>query len=394
MRSLLVEDDAFMGNVLEKALRDRGHDVVRCQDAECAWDVCQREDFPLILSDWMLPGMDGLELCRRIRTLPGGSRSIILIITGLDSPEDLAVALDAGANDYLTKPFTPRLLQVRLAVVERQAAEIAARQAAEAALVAARASAAEAAAWRELIRQQQLMINVISHELRTPLSSIFGFSELLIERDLVPPNLRTELAAIHQGAIRLNNLVDSIVDLSLLESGEASLDHKPTDLGAVVRESAAEFGGPPRIVTTVDPGVPMVIADEVRMRQVVHHLVRNALAFSPADSTVAVRVQCRDEGTVAIEVSNLGDGIPPEELAHVFEPLFRTELAHKRAVQGPGIGLALVRRIAELHGGRATAESSLGLGATFRVVLPIKGHFDGHRGAEHGRRAGDTPAKE
>src|SRR5581483_3364237 len=293
MKTLVVEDSEFMGRILQRALRERGHDVVLCTSAEEAWEQCMNHEFPLILSDWMLPGMDGLELCRRIRGLPWGDRSVILIVTGRSDASDLSAVLDAGASDYLPKPLTPELFQVRLAIAERQADDSAARRLAEAQLVEARAAAAESAAWRELSRQQRLMINVISHELNTPLSAILGFSELLLDRDLVP-DLKEQIAAIHDGATRLNTLVRSIVDLSLLDSGEAKIDIQTIDLGTAIPEWATELACEPRLRVQVEDDLPPVQGDWSRLRQAVHHLVNNALACSPEPSSVTVNVRTEE----------------------------------------------------------------------------------------------------
>jgi diguanylate cyclase (GGDEF)-like protein len=134
VRVLLVDDSEDMRLLVGRALRGRGHAVTACASAEQAWEHLQRETFPLVLLDWLLPGMDGLALCRRIRALPDGDRATIVVITAQDRLEDLTAVLDAGANDYLSKPFTTGLLQVRLAVAERQVAETAARKRAEEAL--------------------------------------------------------------------------------------------------------------------------------------------------------------------------------------------------------------------------------------------------------------------
>ena len=134
MKALLVDDSDDVRLLTERELRRRGHEVLACADAEAAWTEYQRERWPLVLLDWLLPGMDGLELCRRMRALPNGDSSVILVITGQDRSEDLVAVLDAGASDYLPKPFTLGVLNVRLAIAERQVAEIAARKRAEAAL--------------------------------------------------------------------------------------------------------------------------------------------------------------------------------------------------------------------------------------------------------------------
>lgn len=120
MQILLVEDEPIIQQLYEKQLRSLGHDVVACANAESALAFYQQTFQPLVIIDLGLPGMDGLELCRCIRSLPQGERSIILILTGSDVPGDLQAALDAGADDYLTKPVSVEMLQVRLTIIERQ----------------------------------------------------------------------------------------------------------------------------------------------------------------------------------------------------------------------------------------------------------------------------------
>ena len=120
VRTLLVEDDNPMRRLLEGVLRSQGYDVTACPDAETAWATFQREAHPLVVLDLMLPGMDGLHLCKKIREAPQGEYCTILVVTAKDMPEDLRAALDAGADDYLTKPIDVNLLKVRLVIAERR----------------------------------------------------------------------------------------------------------------------------------------------------------------------------------------------------------------------------------------------------------------------------------
>jgi sigma-B regulation protein RsbU (phosphoserine phosphatase) len=138
MKTLIVDDDASMLLLLTEILRGRGHDVTACADAENAWEAYQQEAYPLVVLDWLLPGMDGVQLCRRMRALPHGDRSVILMVTGRDQAEDLQAVLEAGADDYLAKPLNIDLLEVRLTIAERQVDALRQRKQAEADLAAAR----------------------------------------------------------------------------------------------------------------------------------------------------------------------------------------------------------------------------------------------------------------
>ncbi len=132
MHVLLVDDDEDVRRLFEKLLAARGHDVTACSDAESAWAAYQRRTHPLVLLDWQLPGMDGLELCRRIRAMPEGAHSVIVMITARDQPDDVHAVLQAGANDYVAKPVPPALLKVRLTIAEELVRDRARRRLAEA----------------------------------------------------------------------------------------------------------------------------------------------------------------------------------------------------------------------------------------------------------------------
>ncbi len=121
MRILVVEDDPSLREMLGKILEDLGHEPTEVAEAEVAWRTQEADPFPLILTDWMLPGMDGLALCRRIRSAPGGDTPIIIVITARGTPEDLRTVLDAGADDYVAKPFDLPHLEIRIRIAENRA---------------------------------------------------------------------------------------------------------------------------------------------------------------------------------------------------------------------------------------------------------------------------------
>jgi PAS domain S-box/diguanylate cyclase (GGDEF) domain len=128
MNMLIIEDNTTTRRLLEEVVRSVGHEATGCVDAQSGWAAYQKQSYPLVILDWMLPGMDGLQLCRKIREGAQGDRSVILMVTVRDDSESLRTALDAGANDYLVKPFDPEVLRVRLRVAQRQVHEIARRK--------------------------------------------------------------------------------------------------------------------------------------------------------------------------------------------------------------------------------------------------------------------------
>jgi len=138
MKTLVVDDEPSMRFMLEQVLRARGHDVTACGDGESAWKIYQNEAFPIALVDWRMPGMDGLELCRLMRSAPHGDQTVILVITACDRLEDLQAVLEAGADDYLAKPVQIKHLKVRLTIAEKKVADIVERKRIETAIVRAK----------------------------------------------------------------------------------------------------------------------------------------------------------------------------------------------------------------------------------------------------------------
>ena len=131
MQVLIVEDDPITLHILHEILRTRGHETRSFTEAEAALEACASGVPPLVITDWRLPGMDGLELCRRLRSLPGGSISVVMMVTAHDQPKEMEEALAGGIDDFLGKPFSPEALTVRLAVAEKNCERVAARAAAE-----------------------------------------------------------------------------------------------------------------------------------------------------------------------------------------------------------------------------------------------------------------------
>ncbi|MBL8152275.1 MAG: sigma-54-dependent Fis family transcriptional regulator, partial [Blastocatellia bacterium] len=131
MKALIVDDEADMRLILQTVMRARGYEVNVCVSAEDAWEMYQKEYFPLVILDWLLPGIDGLQLCQKMRTLPHGDLSVILMVTGKKRPEDLQQVLQAGADDYLAKPVDLQMMNVRLSIAEQQVKNLLKRKMAE-----------------------------------------------------------------------------------------------------------------------------------------------------------------------------------------------------------------------------------------------------------------------
>jgi len=228
---------------------------------------------------------------------------------------------------------------------------------------------------RSLAAQEELrrrMVADVAHELRTPLTRLRG--ELEAIQDGLAAADPAHLASLHDEVLELARLVDDLQELALAEARALALEREPADLLACARRVAAAFGAEARrrgIELDVTGEALVARVDERRIGQVLRNLVGNAMRHTPDGGCVAVRVE-RRSGEACIAVANRGPAIPEGELERIFERFYRTDASRDRASGGAGLGLAIARRLVDLHGGRVWAENGVG-GPVFRVALPLAG---------------------
>ena len=218
----------------------------------------------------------------------------------------------------------------------------------------------------------------MSHELRTPLNAIIGFSQVLRQRLFGEVNAKQEeyLDDILSSGNHLLSLINDVLDLSKVEAGQVELEvatfslREALERGVVmVRERAAKNGV--RLTLEPAPDVDLVDGDERRLRQVIFNLLSNAVKFTPEGGSIVVATS-RADGEVQVSVTDTGPGIAPGDQERIFEEFQQTDVGAEQR-EGTGLGLALSKRLVELHGGRIWVESEPGHGSRFVFTLPIEG---------------------
>ncbi|MBI4527578.1 MAG: response regulator [Deltaproteobacteria bacterium] len=216
----------------------------------------------------------------------------------------------------------------------------------------------------------------ISHELRTPLTLLLAPLETLIQQHgaTLAPDMRELLGIMQSNGMRLLKLINDLLDLVRLESGKMEVKREPVavepflrGLGNAVRKTAEDRGI--RLETTVDYNLDTVLTDSDKLEKILLNLLFNALKFTPAGGTVRLKA-VRQNGDMVLEVSDTGIGISDEKIQFVFDRFWQADTSSQRKYQGVGIGLALVKELAEVQGGRVGVSSEIGKGTQFTVRLP------------------------
>ncbi|MFF3258263.1 sensor histidine kinase [Streptomyces sp. NPDC002932] len=225
--------------------------------------------------------------------------------------------------------------------------------------------------------QRKAMVSDVAHELRTPLSNIRGWLEAA--QDGVAEPDPAFIASLHEEAVQLQHIIDDLQDLAQADAGALRLHAEPVRIEellgqvAAAHQARAETSGVALAVLPVAPGhpVPGLTADPVRLRQAIGNLVSNAVRHTPSGGSVTLRPYGSESGdAVLVDVTDTGSGIPPEDLAHVFDRFWRGEKSRSRRTGGSGLGLAIVRKLTEAHDGTVTAVSVPGQGSVFTLRLP------------------------
>jgi len=351
---LIVDDVARNLQVVGTLLRNEGYEVMPATSGAQALERVQAEPPDLILLDLMMPEMDGLEVCRRLKADRATRQIPVIYLTASNEMEHLVRGFEVGAVDYVTKPFNaPELLaRVRTHLELKHARQ----------------------RLREMNDEKNEFLGVAAHDLRSPLTSVLGFADLVLGE----PDLSSEgadcVGRIRDSAKHMLEMVQNLLDVNAIERGQMKPRLSPCDLTDLVRTVVEDFRAHAEakqqmIKLNTKGDRIVVLADPTLVVQVLENLISNAVKYSPLEKTIQVGLTATED-KVRCEVQDEGPGLTPEDQQRLFGKFARLSAKPTGGEPSVGLGLSIVKKMAESMGGQVSCESELGKGATFAVELP------------------------
>ncbi len=363
-RVLAVDDAPDNLVLLDRMLRRQGFDVSKASSGkEClARSVSEHPD--LIILDVAMPEMNGFETLKHLRDNEITKDIPVIILTANSKDaKSIEEGFSLGADEYLTKPIDQDELIARVRSILRVVN-----------------------AEHEIEQLKADFQSMLVHDLRSPLSVIIGVLELGVkgELDRNPAEAREFMGSALGTAQKMLSLINDILDVAKLEGGKLQLNKQPNDINIIVASAVGRLKVIARdkevaVNVDLDNDVPICECDGGKMEQVVTNLVSNAIKFTPKDGEIAIRTYSKSfdqeipglEGNyVALDVIDTGVGISSDELPLIFDRYRQAKSAKGTSQKGTGLGLTIVKRVTEAHGGKVFVESSQGNGTKFTVLIP------------------------
>ncbi len=389
---LVADDNADLREYLRRLLAG-SFEVEAVADGRWALAAASRRRPALVLADVMMPGLDGFALLRALRADPGLRTVPVILLSARAGEESRVEGLEAGADDYLPKPFSSRELLARVSatlelarlreVVEREAGRAEGLREREAALQRLN----EELELRVQMRTEELeqaslakdhFLATMSHELRTPLNAVIGFTGTLLMRLPGPltQDQEKQLSIVQSSARHLLSLINDLLDLTKIESGKVELQLEAVPLREVVAEVITSLRPLARakgllLGSEIPEESLLVRADRRALSQILLNLAGNGIKFTE-EGEVRIAATAGAEGgrsVVALSVIDTGVGIRPEDQARLFQPFTQLGDTTQHRAGGTGLGLHLSQRLATLLGGEVRCQSEPGRGSTFTLVL-------------------------
>ncbi len=360
---LIVDDTPANIDVLDLFLEKEGYKISIAQSGESALDLADRISPDLILLDVMMPGIDGFETCRRLKSNDKTSDIPIIFITARNESADIIKGFSMGGVDYITKPFSQEEVCARVHLHLKLKTLMAALETKNQKLA-------------DLNDLKNKFLGMASHDLRNPISTIQGFSKILLDHgETLAEDAKKEfLQSIHKVSNDMLTLLDDLLNISTIESGKLELQVKRGSFGQLVKERVRMYqvmAERKNLATHLDiEEMAEFSFDPNRISQVIDNLLSNAIKFSPPGKEIYIWLGQRN-GQAKFSVRDQGPGISPEDQDKLFKHFQKLKARPTADEPSHGLGLAIAKKMVEAHKGKITVESQPGSGATFSFFIPL-----------------------
>ncbi|HIE01255.1 MAG TPA: response regulator [Thiotrichaceae bacterium] len=387
---LIVDDIQENVSVLYRFLSDEGFKTLVAKNGEQVFKLLKLARPDLILLDVMMPpGIDGFEVCKRLKSQEETQNIPIIFMTALTETVDKIKGFELGAADYVTKPIQQREVLARInahlnlyKLQKQLAAQNKTLQQQNETLetVVEALQQAKLTAEEANLSKSQFLANM-SHELRTPMNAIIGYSELLKEEaeDLHVDDFISDLDKINMAGKHLLDLINDILDISKIETGKMEFCQKTFDIQTVINEvvTLTQFqikANTLEVFCSNDIGA--MHTDPVKIRHILFNLLSNANKFTEQGTIKLIVSKEREQETewINFKVSDTGIGMTPEQQQQIFQAFTQVDISFTRKYGGTGLGLALTKRFVDMMQGTISVESELGQGSSFTIHLPVNIH--------------------
>jgi two-component system, sensor histidine kinase and response regulator len=356
---VLVVDDEERNRALMRAFLGGEYEVREAEDGPSALAVLAKGGIDLVILDVMMPGSSGFDVCREIKSAANDEVLPVLLVTALSDATDRHQGLLAGADDFLSKPVDRQelMLRVRNFLHLRKQHQLLHQQ---------------YEALQELVALKDDLVTLMVHDLRNPLTGVLGMLQVL-QLDIEDPLRQADAENARQAGEKMRETLDDLLQVRLLEEGRVALRRERIWLQEVVRSASESLEGMARMrnlhISHAVDGRLTLHADAALVRRAVENLLSNAIKFSPVGQTIEV-VGSNVGSLVSIEVADRGTGVAPERRPQLFEKFGGVRVQRPSDRRGYGLGLYLVKLVADAHGGSVAVRDREGGGTLLCLSLP------------------------